>query len=165
MAETDTGPSLDDLLAKGEGVLSKRGNVWTYPGCLNDTSGTNLVLPLEYVTDVDVQKALSDGKLSAAVITPAGYVSSVRLASEGVAVVQAGLAGSAEMGTELPPNSRVASDAGAGVTKPADAERQVIDGLKAATNKPPEAAPAALPVEPAQPELEGDTAAARRARR
>jgi hypothetical protein len=117
------------LADKGPGVLVKSGGVWTYPGAPLDTSGTNLVLPLEYVSDADVQAALAGGDLVSAVVDPFGAVTAVRVSGGEVKAVTAGLAGSAEMGTELPPNSRVEHDAGRAVISQAEAERQAVEGL------------------------------------
>lgn len=128
---TDKEPTVKDLMKKGDGVLIKRGHVWTYPGCANDASGTNLVMPIEYVSDAEVQKALAGGELRAAITNPSGGVSAVRLIDDGTAVMTSGMAGTAEMGTELPPNSRVTSDAGAGVITAAEAEQQVHDAVAA----------------------------------
>lgn len=120
---------LKTLAEKGNGILVKRGTVWSYAGAELDTSGTNLRLPVEYVSDADVQAALRDGSFMAAVTDPYGTVTSVRVAGEGVVAVTAGLAGTAEMGTELPVNSRVENDAGAGVVTQAEIERQTVEGL------------------------------------
>jgi hypothetical protein len=120
---------LKTLAAKGNGILVKRGTVWSYAGADLDTSGTNLRLPVEYVSDADVQAALQDGSFMAAVTDPFGSVTSVRLAADGVVAVTAGLAGTAEMGTELPLNSRVESDAGAGLVTQAQIEAQTVAGL------------------------------------
>jgi len=117
------------LADKGAGSLIKVGGVWSYPGAPVDTSGTNLQLPVEYVSDADVQEALRDGTLVAAVNDPYGNVSAVRIAQEGVTVVPAGLTGTAEMGTELPPGSRPKHDAGRRVVTQAEAERQTVAGL------------------------------------
>jgi septal ring-binding cell division protein DamX len=132
--------SVRSLIKKGEGVLIKRNGVWTYPGCANDPSGTNLVLPLEHVSDAEVQKALSDGDLRAAMTTPTGAVSAVRLIEDETAVVSSGLAGTAELGTELPSGSRPTHDAGTGKTSAAEAEKQATDAIEAM--KPAVAPPA-----------------------
>lgn len=120
---------LKALADKGNGVLVKRGAVWSYAGAELDASGTNLRLPVDYVSDADVQAAIRDGSFMAAVSDPFGSVTAVRLAGEGVIAVTAGLAGTAEMGTELPINSRVENDAGARVVSQADIEAQAIAGL------------------------------------
>jgi hypothetical protein len=133
--------SVKELIKKGDGLLSRRSGVWTYPGCANDTSGTNLVLPLEYVSDVEVQKALADGDIVAAVMSPAGVVTSVRLAAEDApAVILAGQAGTPEMGTEWPEGARVESDAGAGPVKARDVEKQVLAAAADAARVQPAAA-------------------------
>ncbi|WP_407529425.1 hypothetical protein [Methylobacterium oryzisoli] len=120
---------LQALADKGPGVLVKRGAVWTYPGAPVDSAGTNLQLPVEYVSDADVQEALSGGDLVAAVVDPFGVVSAVRVAGGEVKAVTMGLAGSAEMGTELPPNSRVEHDAGRVMLSQAEAEQQAVQGV------------------------------------
>jgi hypothetical protein len=130
------GNNLSALIKKGDGVLTKRGNVWTYPGAPNDMSGTNLVMPLEYVSDAEVQAALADGTLRAAVTNPTGFVSSVRMMDDETPAITAGLAGTPEMGTELPPNSRVEHDAGSSPMSAADAERATTDNLRAAATAP-----------------------------
>ncbi|SFJ68122.1 hypothetical protein [Methylobacterium brachiatum] len=117
------------LADKGAGSLIKVSGVWSYPGAPVDSSGTNLRLPLEYVSDADVQEGLRDGTLVAAVNDPYGHVSAVRIAQEGVTVVPAGLTGTAEMGTELPPNSRPEHDAGRLPISQVLAERQTVAGL------------------------------------
>ena len=138
-------PLIQELLDKGDGVLTRRGTVWTYPGCPNDPSGTNLLLPAAYVADAVIQAGLNDGTLAAAVVAPSGVVSAVRLAGDGVPVVQAGLAGSAEMGTELRPGARVEADAGAKPITSTEAANQAAAALAAATGKPIEAPKGATP--------------------
>ena len=120
---------LQALADKGPGVLVKMGGVWTYPGAPVDLSGTNLKLPLEYVSDADVQDALRGGDLVAAVTDPFGHVTSVRISGGDVIAVTAGLAGTAEMGTELPPNSRVENDAGSIALTQAQVEKATVAGL------------------------------------
>jgi hypothetical protein len=113
-----------DLAAKGEGVLVKRGDVWTYPAADRDRSGTNVVLPVEYVSDAEVQQAIRDGHVHPATTAPGGAVLSVRVtdgeAGKAISVAQAG---TPEAGTELPPNSRPSHDAGMKPASPHDAER------------------------------------------
>lgn len=137
--------TLKDLIKKGDGVLIKRNGVWTYPACANDPSGTNLVLPTEFVCDAEVTKALSEGDLRAAITSPTGTVSAVRLIDDETAVLSSGQAGSPEMGTELPAGSRVELDAGAGKTSAAEVEQQVTDSLNALKPSAPAAAPEAKP--------------------
>jgi hypothetical protein len=165
--------SMADLKAfaeKGNGILVKRGTVWTYPGAEFDTSGTNLRLPTEYVSDADVQAALQDGSFMAAVTDPYGSVTSVRVAAEGVVAVTAGLAGTAEMGTELPVNSRVESDAGAGTVTQAQIEAQTVAGLPGEGSEIPGRDPAEDPRRrdgdkgPFGKEVEQDRAGARKGR-
>ncbi|MCX4195112.1 hypothetical protein OMR07_05615 [Methylobacterium organophilum] len=117
------------LADKGAGSLVKVSGVWSYPGAPVDSSGSNLQLPVEYVSDADVQEGLRDGTLVAAVNDPYGNVSAVRIAQEGVTVVPAGLTGTAEMGTELPPGSRPEHDAGRQPITQVEAEQQTVAGL------------------------------------
>jgi hypothetical protein len=99
------------LAAKADGVLVRNGSVWTYPGAPMDRSGTNLRLPLEYVTDETVQAALADGSLSPGVHDASGVIA-VRVTAEGMPrAITMAQAGTSEAGTELPPNSRPEHDA------------------------------------------------------
>lgn len=145
MSNTDKHGDVISLLRKGDGVLTRRGNVWSYPGSPNDLSGTNVVLPMEHVSDVAVQAALADGVLRAAVVAPSGHVSAVRHIEDETTLVRAGLAGTAELGTELPPNSRVSHDAGMVPTSSADAEKQASEALRATVAKPATAESARKP--------------------
>jgi hypothetical protein len=112
------------LAGKGDGILIKRGTVWTYPAAEIDRSGTNVQLPLEYVTDAEVQEALRGGELHPATTGPGGDVLSVRLSDGDVkAAISVAQAGTPEAGTELPPNSRPSHDAGMKSMSAADAER------------------------------------------
>lgn len=107
--------TIASLLEKGDGVLTKRANVWTYPGAPNDRSGTNLVLPLEFVSEAAVQEALKKGDVVARATDTMGVVTSVgRPAAENapIRVINMMTAGSVDAATELPPNSRPTHDAG-----------------------------------------------------
>lgn len=110
---TEKSATYRDLASKGEGVLVKRGSVWTYPSCETDRSGTNIQLPTEYVSDAEVQQALRDGKAYPATTDGTGAPVFVRVTDgdipASISVVQAG---TPEAGTELPPNSRPTHDAG-----------------------------------------------------
>jgi hypothetical protein len=125
--------TFQELAAKGDGVLVKRGNVWTYPNAENDRSGTNLVLPLEYVSDAEVKKALQEGHLHAATAQMGGEVLSVRLKGIGAApkVLNVVQAGTPEAGTELPPGSRVEHDAGKRTATAEELERSAAAQAKA----------------------------------
>ncbi len=99
--------------------LMRFGHVWSYPGAPIDNSGSNLRLPTEYVTDEQVQKALAAGELQALVIEPGGRVTVVQIASdEQPKVISTVQAGTAEVGTELPPGSTPSLDAA--MQQPAD---------------------------------------------
>lgn len=117
------------LADKGAGSLIKVGGVWSYPGAPVDVSGTNLRLPVEYLSDAAVQEGLRNGTLVAAVNDPYGNVSAVRIAQDGVIVVPAGLTGTGEMGTELPVGSRPEHDAGRQPITQVQAEKQTVAGL------------------------------------
>ena len=113
MAEKNQAPTAQQLAKKGNGVLVKHGNVWSYAGAPIDRSGTNLQLPEEYITDAEVREMLESGELVVATHTPMHEPMAVRVkGDEEVAVVSTVQAGTPEAGTELPPNSRVESDAG-----------------------------------------------------
>ena len=132
--------TINSLLAKGN-VLVKRGSVWSYPGSPNDRSGTNLVMPLDYVTDAEVQEALASGDLVVAAVDTYGGVAAVKAKpaeGETVRIVNPALAGTAEAGTEMPVNSRPTHDAGR-----SDVEAEYVVPATAATQKPVE------PVKPA----------------
>lgn len=117
---TEKSATFGDLASKGEGVLVKRGSVWTYPSCETDRSGTNIQLPVEYVSDAEVQQALRDGKLHPTTTDGVGAPVSVRVADGDAPVaISVVMAGTPEAGTELPPGSRPSVDAG---MKPATAE-------------------------------------------
>jgi len=129
------------LASKGDGVLVKRGSVWTYPTAEMDRSGTNIQLPVEYVSDAEVQQALRDGKLQPVTTDALGAPLAVRVsdkdAPEAITVVQTG---TPEAGTELPPNSRPTHDAGmkpptADDTRRAAAKPVKPDAAKADTGK------------------------------
>jgi len=127
--------TIDSLLGKGS-VLVKRGSVWSYPGSPNDRSGTNLVMPLDYVTDAEVQEALASGNLVVAAVDTYGGVAAVKAKpaeGETVRIVNPALAGTAEAGTEIPVNSRPTHDAGR-----SDVEAEYVVPATAATQKPVE---------------------------
>ena len=110
-----TAPSIAALMEKGYGVLVKRGPVWTYPGAPNDRNGTNLTLPVKSVTDVEVQAALASGDLVVRGTDVMGVTNAVAAKPEDgilVRVINPIHAGSVEVATELPPNSRPTHDAG-----------------------------------------------------
>ncbi|WP_342106311.1 hypothetical protein [Methylobacterium sp. SI9] len=114
-SSTSSAPTIESLLEEGNGVLVKRGSVWSYPGCPNDRSGTNLVLPIESVSDAEVQAALVSGDLVAKAGDVMGGTTAVTAKpAEGeiVMTVNPMLAGSVEAATELPLNSRPTHDAG-----------------------------------------------------
>jgi hypothetical protein len=75
--------------------------------------GTNLRLPVEYVTDAEVQEALGAGHLTASVHGFDGQAHGVRIAKDANFPNALTLAtvGTSEAGTELPPNSRPTHDA------------------------------------------------------
>lgn len=131
-------PTYSDLASKGDGLLVKRGSVWTYPSCDTDRSGTNVQLPTEYVSDAVVQEALRDGKLHPATTDGVGAPIAVRVSGgETVAAVSVVQAGTPEAGTELPPNSRPSVDAG---MKPADPEEVERAPAQSTRQAKPEAA-------------------------
>jgi hypothetical protein len=135
MTEKTKATSFRELAEKGNGVLVRRGSVWSYPGAPNDASGTNLQLPAEYVTDVEVQEALRVGDLVAVTQTPANQVMSVRLKGKNgdpMAKISTVQAGTAEAGTQLPPNSRPTHDAGRAAISPAEASEQTRRALETA---------------------------------
>jgi hypothetical protein len=120
------------LAKKGDGALVRSGSVWTYPGAEMDRSGTNLRLPVEYVTDAEVQEALGAGHLTASVHGLDGQVAAVRVAKdgEGPTAIPMTMVGTSEAGTELPPNSRPTHDA-------AKATPAEIEGDKLGPPPPP----------------------------
>ncbi|GGC70724.1 hypothetical protein [Chelatococcus reniformis] len=138
------------LAKKGDGVLTRVGSVWTYPGCAIDPSGTNLRLPLEYVSDAEVKELLQAGDLVGVTQSVGGELLSVRLkGDDGAVVLTTAQAGTAEAGTELPPGSRPTHDAGASVAASAadiasEVERSfaAATGAAPATSDPADAAPA-----------------------
>lgn len=107
--------TVESLLEKGDGVLVKRNGVWTYPNAPNDRSGTNLVMPIEFVSEAAVQEALTKGNLVPSATSVDGVPTSVVRKPEGdvpVRVFNMAHAGSVEAATELPLNSRPTHDAG-----------------------------------------------------
>jgi hypothetical protein len=130
MPEQEHEHTVDGILSKegGTGILSKRGGVWAAPEAPLDLSGTNLRLPLEYVSDEDVQKGIQDGSLVVITIGSDNLPYAVRKKPEKdevVMVVGAAQAGTAEAGTELPPNSKPSQDAGTKRMTPDEAARMV----------------------------------------
>jgi hypothetical protein len=131
MAE-QSAATVDGLLSKegGTGILSKhRAGVWAPPETPIDPSGTNLRLPIEYVSDEEVQKGIHDGSLVVITIGSDNLPYAVRKKpGEKDAVVMtvgAAQAGTAEAGTELPPNSRPSQDAGTKRMTPDEAAKMV----------------------------------------
>jgi hypothetical protein len=130
-APAKAGPAtVDGLLGKegGSGILSKRGSVWAPPEMPMDLSGTNLRLPTEYVSDEEVQKAIHDGSVVVVTIGSDNLPYAVRKKpgkDESVMTMQASQAGTAEAGTELPPNSHPSQDAGTKRMTPEEAARMV----------------------------------------
>jgi hypothetical protein len=126
-----SGPATaDGIMSKegGSGILSKRGGVWAAPESPIDPSGTNLRLPLEYVSDEEVQKGIHDGSLVVITIGSDGLPYAVRKKpgkDEPVMTMSAAQAGTAEAGTELPPNSKPSQDAGTRRMTPDEAARMV----------------------------------------
>jgi stringent starvation protein B len=125
-----SGPAtVDGLLGKegGGNILSKhRSGVWASPGTPIDLSGTNLRLPVEYVSDEEVQKAIHDGSVVVIAIGSDNLPFAVRKKpdkDEVVMTLSASQAGTAEAGTELPPNSHPSQDAGAKRMTPDEAAR------------------------------------------
>jgi hypothetical protein len=113
-----------EIAAKGDGVLVKRGAVWTYPTAEMDPSGTNVRLPVEYVSDAEVQQALRDGKMHPVTTETTGAVLSVRVTDGAApAAISVTQAGTPEAGTELPVGSRPSHDAGMKRSSAHDAER------------------------------------------
>jgi len=139
--------TIESLLEKGDGVLVKRGGVWTYPNAPNDRSGTNLVMPVEFVSEAAVQEALTKGELAPTATTMTGAPMSVMKKPEGdvpVRILNMAQAGSVEAATEMPLNSRPTHDAGK-----SDAA-DVFVNPKGAPDKPKTVAPApGSPVVPA----------------
>lgn len=127
MAEEKT-TTVADLLAKSDtGTLVRhRSGVWSYPGAPMDPSGTNLRIPVESVTDADIQAGLLDGSFVAAGMGPENRVTAIRAApAEGevrMGFVSSARAGSVEAATELPVGSRPTHDAGARRTSQLEVE-------------------------------------------
>ncbi|TCR60950.1 hypothetical protein [Bosea sp. BK604] len=106
---------IKDLLEKGDGTLVRTNGVWSYPGAPLDPSGTNLRLPIDHVSDAEVQAALGDESLVVAVTNPDGTALAVRVKGDGAhRVLTTAQAGTAEAVTELPVGSHPSVDAGAG---------------------------------------------------
>jgi hypothetical protein len=129
MAE-ESAATVDGILGKegGSGILAKRGGVWAAPETPIDPSGTNLRLPLEYVSEEEVQKGIHDGSLVVITIGSDNLPFAVRKKPEKdelVMTVNAAQAGTPEAGTELPPNSRPSQDAGTKRMTPDEAAKMV----------------------------------------
>lgn len=127
-SERTEAATVDGILGKegGSGVLSKRGGVWAAPESPIDNSGTNLRLPLEYVSEEEVQKAIHDGSVVVVAIGSDNLPFAVRKKPEEGEVVMtlpASQAGTAEAGTELPKNSHPSQDAGTKRITPDEAAR------------------------------------------
>lgn len=121
-------PTVEGLMGKegGSGILAKRHGVWAPPETPIDPSGTNLRLPVEYVSDEEVQKGIHDGNLVVITIGSDNLPYAVRKKPEKDEVVMtmgAAQAGTAEAGTELPPNSHPSQDAGTKRMTPDEAAR------------------------------------------
>lgn len=122
MADKNQAPNAQALAKKGNGVLVKHGNVWSYAGAQIDRSGTNLRLPEEYISDAEVKKMLADGDVVASSLGPMHEPLAVRFkGDEDAVVVNVAQAGTAEAGTELPVNSRPEHDSGTVRMTPAEA--------------------------------------------
>jgi hypothetical protein len=142
--------TIDSLLAKS-GILIKRGEVWTYPGAENDPSGTNLTIPLEFVSGAVVDDALAKGDLVVRAADMLGTPTSVGKPSadgQPIRVVNMAQAGTSELGTETPPNSRPTHDAGRRI-EPFDHDAGPV-GLKQ-DQKPASGAPPAGAIAPVAP--------------
>lgn len=123
--------TVESLLDKGQGTLIKRGTVWSYPGAPEDSSGTNLRVPLEVVSDAAVQDAIRDGFLVHKMVDSFGVATAVvRAPAEGetVRLVSLVQAGSVEAATEMPRGARPTHDAGRRLDK-VDEER--LDAARA----------------------------------
>ncbi|MCX5496445.1 hypothetical protein OSH11_17190 [Kaistia dalseonensis] len=104
------------LALKGEGILSRhRSGVWSYPGAPLDPSATNLVLPVEYVTEQQIREALAGTDYAVITKDPLHEPLAIRLLGDGEVArpaISNAMAGSAEAGTEVPKNYRPEHDAG-----------------------------------------------------
>lgn len=117
------------LAEKGDGVLTKVGNVWSYPGAPMDRSGTNLRLPVEFVTDAEVQAAIQAEEAHASVLGFGGEVSAVRFGEAGtITAIGVHQIGTSEAGTELPPNSRPTHDAARALPGEPTAPAPAVEG-------------------------------------
>ena len=147
MAKSEGAPiTIDQMLDKGDGILVRRGHVWTYPNAETDRSGTNLKLPVESVGDAIVQEAIKSGDLVPLVTDATGGIVSVtRKPAEGetVRVVNMAQAGTVELGTEVPLNSRPTHDAG---RRPGEVDPAIAQGKVA-----PKAPKPSGPIAPAAP--------------
>lgn len=154
MAKDTNHKDVRDLAAKGDGVLVRRGNVWTYPGCPTDPSGTNLKLPTEFVTDEQVQAAMGESVFVTTTVDPIGTARAIRLSGDDDApVMSTAQAGTAHAGTELPVGSRPELDAGATDISPNEAARLAEASMRSALTPQPApvvVAPASKPVTPAK---------------
>lgn len=65
--------ALADLAAKGNGTLVRHDpGHWSYPGAPSDPAASNLHLPMESVSQSEVDAALADGAWSVVMRSPAG---------------------------------------------------------------------------------------------
>lgn len=148
MAKASAPATVASLLEKGDGILIKRNGVWTYPSAPNDRSGTNLVLPIEFVSDAAVQEAIKAGDLVTKATDTMGAVTSVsKPAPDGATILVVNMmqAGSVEAATELPLNSRPTHDAGRSDREVPVAEAQTTIESKKVPQPPGSAVVATAP--------------------
>lgn len=126
------------LAEKGEGVLTRFGTVWSYPGVDMDPSGSNLRLPIEHVSAAAVKAALDDTIVAVSTFDIAGQPLSVRIVVDGEQpkVLSAAQAGTPDAGTQLPPGSKPSTDAGAIAVSPEDAAREAKKNLETVRVEP-----------------------------
>lgn len=120
------------LAAKGEGkVIRHRSGVWTYPGCATDPTGTNVVYPTEYVREDRIRAALAGDAFVVAMMDVANEPVAIQLRLAGSPFVPMSMAraGTADAGTELPPNSIPTRDAGAVLDSAPEVERVATKSL------------------------------------
>jgi hypothetical protein len=122
----DKALSSDEIFEKGGGTIVRVGNVWTYPGCPMDNSGTNLRLPIESIPHDDVQAWIRDGDVLPAALDHNQRLVAVRQKpadpeAPSPPVLLSTQAGTPEAGTELPIGSHPALDAGRRAVSPAEA--------------------------------------------
>ena len=95
------------LAAKGDGTLIRHASgVWSYPGA--STSGTNLAIPTEHVSDDQVRAAVQSG----AFVRVANNSVRLRRPEHEAAERPPVQPGTPEAGTELPARSHPERDAG-----------------------------------------------------